>query len=305
MIIGEEYMKKVSVNIFAFLMALLLIACAGNSNVDKDDDKEGVAEEIAALHAEMNKLHGKTSGYYANVAIADEEYDKAYGLHYKECKLGSVIECLNAYYIGEERALSNYDSAEFAEDLTKSIVKNGKACKKGESLGCVNLFFAFEALDDNNEFLKQIIAPSLKHYNDEMIVDKALNLTKKECERDDATSCFFHARMLRIIDHYADVDYFVTKGLDLGYAIAPFVRLPMQSPQTIDYFKRSCALNEAMSCRYVAYWFDKYENNKNLAKSFYQKSCKLGLQVACDEMGKTSKAAPQVDEVGAPVIKRR
>ena len=54
---------------------------------------------------ETNKTTCKTSGYYANVAIADEEYDKAYGLHYKECKLGSVIECLNAYYIGEEKGI--------------------------------------------------------------------------------------------------------------------------------------------------------------------------------------------------------
>lgn len=298
-------MKRINVTIFAVLIALLLVACAGKSSVDNDSDKEDAVEEIAALHANMNKLHGMTPGYYANIAIADEEYDKAYGLHYKECKLGSVIECLNAYYVGEERALSNYDSIDFAKQLTESIAKNAKACKKGESLGCVNLFFAFEALDDNNEFLKQFIAPSLKNHNDEIIVDKALNLTKKECEKDDATSCFFHARMLRIIDHYADVDYFVTKGLDLGYAIAPFVRLPMQSPQTIDYFKRSCALNEAMSCRYVAYWFDKYENNKSLAKNFYQKSCKLGLQVACDEMNKASKNTQKVDEVGAPIIKRR
>ena len=292
------------INIFPFLIALFFSACASVSSNNKNEKEVG-ADEITALHGTMNSKHGMTSGYYANVAVADEEYNKAYSLHYQECKAGSVIECLNAYYVGEERALSNYDSTEFAKNLTDSIAKNAKACKKNESLGCVNLFFAFEALDDNNEFLKQIITPYLEDYNDETIVDKALSLTKKECEKDDATSCFFHARMLRIIDHYADVDYFVTKGLDLGYAIAPFVRLPMQSPQTIDYFKRSCALNEALSCRYVAYWFEKYENNKTLAKNFYQKSCKLGLQVACDEMRKSSKATQEVDEVGAPVIKRR
>lgn len=297
-------MNKLIINIFTFLMALFFSACAGIFG-SKASDKEALANEIRALHEAMNAKHGMTSGYYANVAVADEEYDKAYSLHYQECKAGSVIECLNAYYVGEDRALSNYDSTEFAKNLTDSITKNAKACKKDESLGCVNLFFAFEALDDNNEFLKQIIAPFLEDYNDEMIADKALSLTKKECEKDDATSCFFHARMLRIIDHYADVDYFVTKGLDLGYAIAPFVRLPMQSPQTIDYFKRSCLLNEALSCRYVAYWFDKYENNKTLAKNFYQKSCKLGLQIACDEMRKTSNVSQDVDEVGAPVMKRR
>lgn len=296
-------MKKISVNIFTFLMSLLLIACVGKFKMDNKQDKEDL-EQISALHADMNRLHGRTPGYYANIAIADEEYDKAYSLHYKECKLGSVIECLNAYYVGEERALSNYDSIEFSKQLTESIVKNGKACKRGESLGCVNLFFAFEVLDDDNEFLKQIILPYLQDYNDEEIVDKALKLTKKECDKNDATSCFFHARMLRIMDHYADVDYFVTKGLDLGYVIAPFVRLPMQSLQTIDYFKRSCAMNEALSCRYVAYWFDNYENNKNLAKNFYQKSCKLGLQAACYDM-KASKNTQKVDEVGSPTIKRR
>lgn len=297
-------MTKISISIFSFLLTLLFIACAGVSH-DKENEKESGGGEITALHEQMNAKHGMTASYYANIAIADEEYDKAYMLHYQECKAGSVIECLNAYYIGEERALSNYDSAEFARRLTESIMQSGKACKKNESLGCVNLFFAFEALDDNNEFLKQIIMPYVENYNDEMIADKALSLTKKECVKDDATSCFFHARMLRIIDHYADVDYFVTKGLDLGYAIAPFVRLPMQSPQTIDYFKRSCALNEALSCRYVAYWFDKYENNKALAKSFYQKSCKLGLQSACGDARKTSTTPQEVDEVGAPVIKRR
>lgn len=297
-------MNRLCIRIFPFLIALFLSACTGIFG-NKTNENESSIDEITNLHKVMNEKHGMTSGYYANIAIADEEYDRAYALHYQECKAGSVIECLNAYYVGEERALSNYDSAEFAKNLTESITKNAKACKKDESLGCVNLFFAFEALDDNNDFLKQIIVPYLRGYNDELIADKALNLTKKECAKDDATSCFFYARMLRIMDHYADVDFYVTKGLDLGYAIAPFVRLPMQSPQTIDYFKRSCALNEALSCRYVAYWFDKYENNKALAKSFYQKSCKLGLQVACDEMRNPSKTSQEVDEVGAPVVKHR
>lgn len=293
--------------VFSLLMALFFSACAvvSSNKADDGESKESAVNEIKALHNAMNARHGMTPGYYANIAVADEDYDKAYLLHDKECKAGSTIECLNAYYVGEERALSNYDSTEFAKNLVDSIAKNAKACSKDESLGCVNLFFAFEAMDDSDDFLKQVMSPYLKDYSDGMTTDKALNLTKKECEKDDATSCFFYARILRIIDHYADVDYFVTKGLDLGYAIAPFVRLPMQSPQTIDYFKRSCALNEALSCRYVAYWFDKYENNKTLAKNFYQKSCKLGLQVACDEANKSQKAQQDVDEMGAPVVRRR
>lgn len=297
-------MVKLQSNIFSFFVALFFVACASHSTTTNNKDDNDGFESIVAMHKQMNAKHGMTAGYYANIALADEEYDKAYQLHYKDCINGSVIECLNAYYVGEERALSNYDSAKFAEDLVKSIQQSTKACKKDESLGCVNLFFAFEALDDNNEFLKGIILPHVKDLNDELIVDKAFNLTKKECANDDATSCFYYARMLRIIDHYADVDYYVSKGLDLGYVLAPFVRLPMQSPQTIDYFKRACALSEALSCRYVAYWFDKYENNKSLAKDFYQKSCKLGLQSGCDE-GRKSKEEAEVDEVGAPVIKHR
>ncbi len=288
--------------IYSTIIAFLF-ACASN-NVGNTDGSGEHLDDLTLLHKAMNAKHGRTDSYYANLAVADGDYDRAYVLHQKECVQGSVIECLNAYYVGEERALSNYDSMNFAQQLVNSVEISYKACKRNESLGCVNLFFAFEALDDNNEFIKSIIAPSLEHYNDEIIADKALKLTKKECESDDATSCFFHARMLRIIDHYADVEYFVNKSLDLGYILAPFVRLPMQSPQTISYFKRSCALNEALSCRYVAYWLEKYENNKALAKEFYQKSCKLGLQSACDEMRKV-KSGDKVDEVGSPIINRR
>lgn len=302
--LGEDYMKDFFCNlkfvIIIFLysfISLLFVACVQSPK--KTEDTSG----IVALHDDMNKKHGKTPSYYANLAVADGDYDKAYGLYYQECRQGSVIACLNAYYIGEERSLTAYDSVAFGNQLAKSIRQSIEACKHNISLGCVNLFFAFETLDDDDEFVKNIVMPNLKGHNDEQIADKAINMTKKECQQDDAASCFFHARILRTIDHYADVEYFIDKGLDLGFVLAPFVRLPMQSPQTIDYFKRSCVLNEALSCRYVAYWFDNYENNSTRAKEFYKKACSLGLSTACDESRKPLYI--QTDELGSPIINRR
>ncbi|WP_245945681.1 SEL1-like repeat protein [Helicobacter didelphidarum] len=303
-------MKRISNNVHnVFLYGLcgffllFFLACTSNSNPKHSQETDNDISGIIQLHKNMNEKHGKTDGYYANLAVADGDYDKSYQLHYQECKLGSVIGCLNAYYIGEERSLRAYDSDSFAIEFDNSIHKSIHACKKNESLGCVNLFFAFDVLNDDDEFVKNIATEALDGHNNDMIVDKALNMTKKECEQDDATSCFFHARMLRIMDSYADVEYYIDKGLDLSYVLAPFVRLPMQSPQTIDYFKRSCALNEALSCRYVAYWFDKYEDDTLKGKQFYKKACNLGLNSACEEATKPVRV--QTDELGSPVINRR
>ncbi|RDU61202.1 sel1 repeat family protein [Helicobacter sp. MIT 14-3879] len=297
-----EIFKKA---IYPFLLGIFLIcfvtACATKDEAKLNEDKISINKMIA-LHEDMNKKHGLTTSYSANIAVANDEYDKAYKLYYNECRNGSTIDCLNAYYIGEERALEEYNSQIFARQLAISVKQSLKACKSNVSLGCVNVFFAFEALDDNDEFITNAISPVLEGVNDERIVDKTLNLTKKECKNDDATSCFYRARVLRVIDNYADVEYYIDKGLELGYAIAPFVRLPSQSLQNIGYFKRSCALNEALSCRYVAHWLDKYENDYTRAKEFYQKACKLGLESACVE---SSKGKAQVDELGSPVIKRR
>lgn len=285
--------------IFSFVFCFI-IAC-GNNNEITPNTHENI-DGLIQLHEAMNTKHGKTQSYYANLAIADGDYDKAYSLRYQECKQGSVIECLNAYYAGEERALPAYDSVVFARQLAKSIRQSLYACKQNVSFGCVNVFFAFEALDDDDDFIKNIIETTLKGHNDEMIADKALKLTKKECENNDAASCFFYARISRIIDNYADVKYYINKGLDLGYVLAPFVQLPIQSPQTLDYFKRSCSLNEALSCRYIGYWYEKYVNDKKNARVFYQKACKLGIASSCDNARKPLQV--QVDEVGSPVLNR-
>lgn len=279
----------------------LFAGCAANSSVDNylDEDFSGIVN----LHKEMNEKHGKTSSYFASIAIADGDYDKGYGLYYKECKEGSVIACLNAYYVGEERSLAMYDSSAVARDLDKSVRQSIAACQNNESLGCVNVFFAFDTLNDDNTFISNITSAVLEGRNNDAYVDKALNMTKKECQQGDATSCFYHARMLRSMDEYTNVDSLIETGLDLGYVLAPFVRLPMQSPQTIDYFKRACALDEAISCRYMGYWFDAYEGDKAKSREYYKKSCKLGLSSACDDEKATNKV--KTDEVGAPVLNRR
>ncbi|RDU73742.1 hypothetical protein CQA66_00730 [Helicobacter aurati] len=294
--------KYISQSLLGIFIMCFTASCAKQDAAQYDDPNIST-DEIVALHQTMNEKHGLTTSYFASIALANDEYDKAYKLYYQECAKGSTIDCLNAYYIGEERALAEYNSQIFARQLAKSIQQNLKACKNDISLGCVNTFFAFEALDDNEEFLTNTIFPVLEKINDEHIADKTLNLTQKECEDDDGTSCFYHARVLRVIDNYADVEYYIDKGLKLGYALAPFVQLPLQSPQTIGYFKESCQLNEALSCRYVGYWLDKYENDQAHAKSFYQKACKLGLESACIESHKS----PQIpkDELGSPVIPRR
>ena len=265
----------------------------------KKEPKEDITP-IVELHQKMNEKHGKTASYYANLYVADGEYDKAYKYYMDECKLGSVMSCLNAYYIGEERALAMYDSPAFVEALQKSIRVSIAACKQGESLGCANVFFAFDALNDENDFITNAVQESVDGFNNESLVDKALKLTKQECGNDDATSCFLYARMQRSIDNYMDVEEYIDKGLDLGYVLAPFVHLPMQSPQTINYFKRSCSLNEALSCKYVAYWFDKYENDTIRANEFYKKACNLGLNSACDNARKSKKA--KLDEMGSPTL---
>lgn len=294
--------KYISQSLLGIFIICFITACM-QQNTAQHDDSNINTDGIVALHQTMNEKHGLTTSYFASIALANDEYDKAYKLYYQECEKGSTIDCLNAYYIGEERALTDYNSQAFAKQLAKSIQQSLKACKNNISLGCVNTFFAFEALDDNEEFLTDTISSVLEKVNDEHIADKTLNLTQKECESNDATSCFYHARVLRVIDNYADVEYYIDKGLDLGYALAPFVRLPLQSPQTIGYFKRSCELNEALSCRYVGYWLDKYENDQTHAKGFYQKACKLGLESACIEANRPSQI--QKDELGSPIVPRR
>lgn len=288
---------------FYFLLiccvGFLFVACAGEkvSNEFKQD-----YTSITNLHKELNEKHGKTASYFANIAIANEDYDKAYKLLHNECLVGSVLACLNAYYIGEERALSEYDSVQFARELQESIKKSASACNGGESLGCVNVFFAFDALNDNDAFITNSTSGILNSLNNDSVMDKALNLTKRECASDDATSCFYYARMLRSMDTYADVENYVNKALDLGFVLAPFVHLPTQSPLTIDYFKRACALDEALSCRYAAFWFDKYEGDSRSAKQYYAKSCKLGIESSCTE---THKTQGSLDETGSPNINRR
>lgn len=285
--------------VFACCVVALFAACAGN--VANNEFKQDYSS-ITNLHKEMNEKHGKTSSYFANVAVANEDYDKAYKLLHDECLQGGVLACLNAYYIGEERALSEYDSVKFARELQDSIKKSAAACSGGESLGCVNVFFAFDALNDNDNFITNSTYDILSQLNNDSIVDKALSMTKKECASDDAASCFYYARMVRSMDSYADVESYIDKGLDLGFVLAPFVHLPTQSPLTIDYFKRACALDEALSCRYAAYWFDKYEGDSRSAKQFYAKACKLGIESSCSDSRKNK--AP-LDETGSPSINRR
>lgn len=280
-------------------IAIFFISCASkNAETTINEDFSG----IVALHKEMNDKHGKTSSYFANLAIANENYDQAYSLLYKECKVGSTMACLNAYYIGEERALSEYDSQSVARDLQSSVRKGISACSNNESLGCVNVFFAFDALNDNDDFVTSNISSILNTQNNDRIIDKALNLTKQECANNDATSCFYHARILRSMDNYANVEEYINKGLDLGYVLSPFVYLQTQSPLNVDYFKRACSIDEALSCRYVAYWFDKYEGDSKRAAQFYKKACSLGIDSVCTE---NKKQKSQIDEVGAPSLQRR
>ncbi|MWV62980.1 hypothetical protein DCO58_01300 [Helicobacter saguini] len=283
----------------------VFVGCATFEKFGEFSNKESQDYSgIVQLHKEMNDKKGKTSSYFASIAVANEDYDKAYGLYYIECKMGSVVACLNAYYIGEERALSAYDSAAFARDLDKSIKQSISACSDNESMGCANVFFAFDALNDDDDFITDVVSTSLKGQNNDKIMDKALYLTQEECDKNDATSCFLYARMSRSIDNYADVDSYINKGLDSGYVLAPFVHLPVQSPQTIDYFQRACTLNEALSCNYVAYWFDKYERDTKRAREFYKKACTLGVDSACLE-NKIESNKPKTDELGAPVLNRR
>lgn len=296
--------------IFLFGIAIFasfsMVGCGmfggGGATASKSEDLD--FSGISTLHQEMNEKKGKTSSYFASISVANGDYDRAYSAYYVECKMGSVIACLNAYYIGEERALSAYDSAAFARDLDTSIQKSIVACDKGESLGCANVFFAFDTLNDNDEFITGVVSASLAGQNNDRFVDKALSMTQKECKANDATSCFLYARMMRSIDNYADVDSIINQGLDLGFVLAPFVYLPTQSPQTINYFQRACTLDEALSCNYVAYWFDKYERDNKRAKEFYKKACGLGVASACDE-GKKSTKEIETDEIGAPVLNRR
>lgn len=288
-------------NVLFLCCVAVYVGCAGNK---VSNDKNIDYSALVNLHKEMNEKHGKTSSYFASIALANEDYDKAYGLYYNECKMGSVIACLNTYYIGEERALTAYDSVAFARDLESSVEKSLAACRNNESIGCVNAFFAFDTLNDDVTFITNVTSLALEGQNNDSIMDKALNLTKKECQNDDATSCFLYSRMLRNIDNYADVDFYINKELDLGYVLAPFVNLPTQSPQSIAYFQRACTLDEALSCNYLAYWFDKYERDSKRAKEFYQKACNLGINNACLDTKKSSKTK-ELDEVGAPVLNKR
>ena len=286
----------------AFFLFFFMVSCASKSAVVAEDDDISY-DGIVALHKDMNDKRGLGSTYHASVAVANEEYDVAYRLYHRECISGSTMDCLSAYFIGEERALSEYNSEAFAELLATSIRRSLRACKDGVSLGCVNVFFAFEAMDDEGSFLYSVISPVLENVDDESIADKTMKLTKKECDEDDATSCFYHSKVLRAMDPYANVDPFIEKGLELGYALSPFVRLPLQSPQTVEYFKQSCGLDEALSCRYVGHWLDKYDNDQENAKIYYKKACDLGLESACMDSSRPTHEA--IDEVGAPVLKPR
>ncbi|STQ86135.1 hypothetical protein LS73_007610 [Helicobacter muridarum] len=292
-----------SQSLLGIFIMFFAVACFKQNTPQHQDDAELDTSEITKLHQEMNEKNGLTNGYFASIAVANDEYDKAYKIYYEECKKGSTISCLDAYFIGEERGLEEYNSEMFTKDLEASVKRSLKACNENISLGCVNTFFAFESLDENDEFLREILYPILEKVNDEHITDKALNLTKKECENDDATSCFYHARILRSIDSYADVDYLVDKNLNLGYALAPFVLLQQQAPQNLAYFKRACDIDEAVSCRYVGYWLEKYENDLSGAKQFYKKACDLGLEQSCIDASKP--ATQKKDELGAPVVPRR
>lgn len=259
--------------------------------------------ELSNMHTELNEKHGRTNSYYATLAAADGYYEKAYALHYKGCKRGSVIECLNTYYVGRYRSLSAYDSKAFANDLKESLDRSLSACDRDISYGCANVFFAFEALNDDDDFISSIITPELSKYSDERIANKALNLTQKECDNNDATSCFLYATILRTMDNYADIGALLQKELKLGYVLAPLI-LINSGAKNIDYFQSICDLDEPLSCRYAAFLFEKYEKDTKSAIKYHKKACSLGMSSSCDDINRIENANKK-DETGSPVIERR